>query len=257
MRLLSALAPLAQPLGLLWLCSLGAAVYLITKRNWRGTLFAVAVAAFIWAVGGTPLAAGLMVPLESPYATADLGSLPSCDAVVVLGDGIGPASAEPLNLEARDAADRVWVGLELVRLRKAPVLVLGGVADRYGHWSPGKNATIRNWVRSWGLSEVRILDLGPCRNTRDEAMRTQRLASEGGWKRILLVTSAYHMKRSEATFKKAGLSVVCVGCDLEGIPKLRDQTVHYHLPELEDFRIMSLYLKERIGWWLYRLRGWA
>jgi uncharacterized SAM-binding protein YcdF (DUF218 family) len=60
----------------------------------------------------------------------------------------------------------------------------------------------RQWLESWEFDQIRILDLGLCRNTRDEAVRTAELAEEHGWSQLLLVTSASHMKRSEAAFRK-------------------------------------------------------
>jgi uncharacterized SAM-binding protein YcdF (DUF218 family) len=148
------------------------------------------------------------------------------------------------------------MGLELARLRKASVLILGGFTSRDGEWAPAQNPMIRAWVTSWGLTNLSLVDIGTCANTYEEALRLRALAGQRGWKRILLVTSGYHLRRAEATFRSLGVAVVCVPCDLQGLRMLDDREPHYHLPRIGEFELMGIYLKERIGYWLYGWRGW-
>ena len=61
-------------------------------------------------------------------------------------------------------------------------------------------------------------DLGVCGNTREEAVKFAKLVKERDWETVYLVTSANHMKRAEAVFLSAGVSVVPVGCDYMGYP---------------------------------------
>src|SRR5205085_1201876 len=60
-----------------------------------------------------------------------------------------------------------------------------------------------------------------------EALQVAEIAKKNGWKKIILVTSAYHMKRAEGTFKKVGLEIIPFACDfhegaiLKHSPRLR------------------------------------
>ena len=84
------------------------------------------------------------------------------------------------------------------------------------------------------------------------------LAAERGWKQILLVTSASHMRRAEAVFKKEGLRVIPVACnfEVEGDDFKTVDGAFTPFPKLDGFVFLSRYLHEKIGWSLYRLRGW-
>ena len=77
-------------------------------------------------VGSTGLPSALVRSLEEPYAGVDFRTVPPADAVVMLGGGIEPARLEAPGFHLNRAGDRVLMALELIRLGKAPVLVLGG-----------------------------------------------------------------------------------------------------------------------------------
>ena len=252
MNLSSLLGPLVEPLGWLWLASLVMAVHLVRRRDYRGALFPAALVLLVWVGAGTPLAGWLMGQLERPYAPVDLARLPTCDAVLTLGGGVRPSQHDPLGFDCTSAADRFLLGLELVRLRKAPVLVFGGGYQREGDHGPVEIRLTKDWLGAWGLTNVPVLELGRCADTHVEAERLQVLAQQHQWQRVLLVTSAWHMKRAEALFQKAGLTVVPVACDFRGLRAVRTA----RFLRVERLESLSCYIHEQVGWLAYRWRGW-
>ena len=109
---------------------------------------------------------------ESPEAS---------DAIVILGDD-------------NYAADRAARAAELFRSGRAPRIIASG---RY----------LRPYASIAQLEEHDLTDRGVppsaivrlehhAQNTRDEAIAISRLLSTRGWKRVLLVTSNYHTRRS-------------------------------------------------------------
>jgi uncharacterized SAM-binding protein YcdF (DUF218 family) len=152
------------------------------------------------------------------------------------------------------ATDRILTGVDLARRGLGKTLVLGGSATVKPEVAP-EPGLLRHWIQSWEVAEVPMTDLGPCRNTRDEAVRAAELAKEQGWSRVLLVTSAWHMKRSEAAFHKAGLDTIPVGCDFLGTASLR--TSGKWMPRSQSMILLQLWLHEIAGFWYYRLRGWT
>ncbi len=82
------------------------------------------------------------------------------------------------------------------------------------------------------------------------------LAKQKGWKKILLVTSAYHLPRSIGTFEKQGLELVPVPCNyLSSVNRIGD--LHWlHLPHSGGFLIFATWFHELLGTWMYRWRGW-
>ena len=81
---------------------------------------------------------------------------------------------------------------------------------------------------------------------------------------MLLVTSAFHMPRSLATFRqRSGLRVIPVACDYQLPTRARygqptaGSVLKGLVPEAEALHLSSVALKEHLGLALYRLRGWS
>ena len=98
-----------------------------------------------------------------------------------------------------------------------------------------------------------VEDLGVCGNTREEAVKFAKLAKERDWDTVYLVTSANHMKRAEAVFLSAGISVMPVGCDYMGYPFSGRWRL---IPSQDRLVGMRTWLYEKVGWTYYRSKGW-
>jgi len=239
---------LVEPIGFIWMILLIACTRALIKKERRQAMFTGGLALFITLVGSTKLPAHLLAGLEKPYAIEDLGALPKCDAVVVLGGGHSYVSSAPFNIEMHDAADRYVMAAELVRLGKGRALVIGG--------SHGEGTLLKNWLEAWKPFQQPIFDMSANLHTRDEATNSAALAKEQGWNKIILVTSAWHMRRSVALFEKVGLEVVPVGADFVGTSALETHWSFYPVPWYAGFRTLAMYTHEQVGWLYYKLRGW-
>lgn len=247
---------LVEPVGLLWLGVLFAALWALRRKSGTLALFLALLAGGMFAVGGTRWPNQLLAQLERPYAGRDLGALPACDAAVVLGGGARPSRYDVGGLDLSDAGDRLVMGAELIRRGKVRYLVAGGAAHRVGgQWVAEADLT-RGWLQTWGLAHVPVISLGKCVNTRDEAVRVAALCRERGWTNVLLVTSAWHMKRAEAVFRTAGVPVVCVPCDFQSEVGAMTEPEQSWVPRAGGFQTLALYVHEQLGWWAYRWRGW-
>jgi uncharacterized SAM-binding protein YcdF (DUF218 family) len=98
-----------------------------------------------------------------------------------------------------------------------------------------------------GLPASQILINPGSRTTAEEARDIGALARQRGWKRILLVTSAFHMPRSLATFRQRS----AYGQPTAG------SVVKSVLPDAEALHLSSVALKEHLGLAIYRLKGWS
>jgi uncharacterized SAM-binding protein YcdF (DUF218 family) len=96
------------------------------------------------------------------------------------------------------------------------------------------------------------------RNTRENAVHVATLFKQHDWRTGLLVTSAAHMPRALAAFRKAGLSVTPAATDAHAIPfRLRFVSPRDLVPYVGTFNSTKMAIKEVIGLCVYRLRGWA
>lgn len=245
---------LVDPAVALWLflACLGL-VGLVRRPRWLGLLLLLFCAGWwLLEVTGTPRR--LLASLEEPYRGSARRDGPPADAILVLGGGAGPSAHDFAGLDFGLAADRILTGMDLTRRGQGRVLVLGGSATTEPAVAP-EAGLYRAWLESWGFDSVPILDLGPCRNTRDEAVRAAELAEEEGWTRLLLVTSASHMRRSEAAFRRVGLTVEPVGCDFMGTAHL--ERPPKWVPQAQSLVVLQIWLREVVGYGYYKLRGWV
>jgi uncharacterized SAM-binding protein YcdF (DUF218 family) len=175
----------------------------------------------------------------------------------LLGGSNGFSNYGVNSIEFSTTSDRIITAAELVRLKKGEALVIGGGEYSSSGQTGLHGQLIAEWLESWKPfnSPIHVLDYSS--NTKDEADQTKVLAEKNGWKKIILVTSAYHMRRAEALFKKTGLEMVSVGSDFEGLSSLEaDFRIYSIVPSSGGFQALGLYLHEQVGWLYYKLRGW-
>jgi uncharacterized SAM-binding protein YcdF (DUF218 family) len=248
------MASLVDPACILWAILLLAGLFFLVKRQRLAGVSLLTLGVAWWLIEVTAVPARLLASLEAPYlGTADREG-PVLDAIIVLGGGVGVSDHEFVGLDFGMATDRILTGIDLARRGQGRVLVLGGSATRHPELAPEAGRLMR-WIERWQLVDLPILDLGPCRNTRDEAVRAVELAREHDWNQVLLVTSAGHLPRAEAAFRRVGLDVVPVGCDFVGTASL-DRPRRW-IPQSQSLVLLQLALREVVGGYYYRWREWA
>ena len=99
-----------------------------------------------------------------------------------------------------------------------------------------------------------IVQEGKSRDTYQNAVYTAQMLKELGIRRILLVTSAFHMRRAQALFVAQGLEVVPAPTDYQRLasPPLMSPW----MPSVSDLWQSTYALHEIMGFWVYRYRGW-
>lgn len=252
----SLLTPLTDPLALLWLVMVLGTLDQARRKQWRTALWFGIPVFLVYLIGSTPLVSNVVENMERPYAVTNLAALPAVDAVVALGGGQKISKHDPLGFSVGEAGDRNLAAIKLVRLNKAKALVLGGGYENANEPGASVMSIVRQWIAAWDLVNVPVVDLGICKDTHDEALAFKKLCEANGWRNALLVTSALHMKRSEALFKKQGLDVIPVAADFQVYGTSKNSRAFTLFPSTGSFELLSLYLHEEFGWYYYKLRGW-
>ena len=178
------------------------------------------------------------------------------DAVIVLGGGLDPAATEVSGRpEYNAAAERLLRGYELLREGRAhKVLISGGSLD------PRPEAVVEadvlsRQLQAWGIPAERIVLEGKSRNTRENAVESERLVREHGWKTLLLVTSAAHMPRAAGCFAAVGLRPDMLPVDVRtSATPLRRMS---WLPRAGNLGQSTDALRELVGRIVYERRGWS
>ncbi|AFY68849.1 protein of unknown function DUF218 [Thalassoporum mexicanum PCC 7367] len=262
------------PLGLVLLLLILALVGMFLKRKiWRRVSIAsISLAIVIIGLGSSySFASNLVRSLEWQYVDQTSASrsgeqiitnLPNADAIVVLGGGTRPHVFPRPTAEVAEAGDRILYGAKLWQMNKAPLLVVtGGRADWLGDGGNPESADMAAIATALGVPATSIIQESESFNTRENAINVAKILEPRQITNILLVTSALHMPRSMAVFKKVGFTPIAAPTDFAIVAGNSNKNwaggLIDLLPSAEVLDHTTDAIKEYIGMLIYQLKGWA
>jgi len=175
-----------------------------------GKKLAIFGLALLLLLGIAPIGNVLIHPLEERFAGGkEPTSSDGITGIIVLGgfEESWVSSGRRL-LSINEAAERLTETVRLaLRLPETRVVFSGGAG---GILQANQDAAgeVGSYLRDVGIAPDRIVLEGRSRNTHENAVFTRDLVTPKSGERWLLITSAYHMPRSVATFRKAGFDVI-------------------------------------------------
>jgi uncharacterized SAM-binding protein YcdF (DUF218 family) len=198
-----------------------------------------------------PVANGLWRMLERSPATMQKDV--TYDAVIVLSGMVDGTVTEERGQPAyNDNIDRLIVTYQILREGHAKkVLISGGAATLDGS-GPREADILAQQLRDWGIDPGRIVEERESRNTRENAAASARVIAAEGWGRILLVTSAFHMRRALGCFEQVGLHPDALPVDY----RATQGSVGW-FPRAGNLATSTAALRELAGRLVYRLMGYA
>ncbi len=238
---------LIVPTGLLWLGLIAGAGRAWWLHQWRvAALLTVAVVVYTVA-GNVWLGSWLLTRLELRYPEVDIATCQPFDVVVVLGGGTAATPSGRAQL-ASDG-DRVLVAARLYFAHKTPLLVASGsTAPALGISRDHAADTDEIW-RTLGIPATAIMQEADAHITADEIALYKKLRDHYGWKRIGVVTSAWHLPRALAIAKRMQLELQPIPAAYVGASRPRGFTPIYLVPQIGGFVTLHLALWERLGTW--------
>lgn len=237
---------LSSPL-VLGLAGILAGGYWVWRDQMRRGLWSLALS-FVWLwVWASP---GFLIlfggALESGYPPAPVTALPRADAIVVLGGGLASPTSLTRYAELSSGADRGWHAARCYHAGKAPVILFSGVAE-----GPG----MKQFLTDLGVPPAKIVLETESKNTYENSLFTREKLKGMKAKRVILVTSAWHLRRAMMTFKRMGVEVIPAGTDYEALTargSVTPKMAAYYLPNADCLNKSSAVLKEHVGYWAYR-----
>ena len=254
-----------------------AAVVARVLGRWRLAGWAVVLALANFWVWSTPWMTQWMgAALEAEFLVdgrvPTVESLPQADLIELHGGGMGIGTNISSYAEMWMSADRVWHAARLWKAGKAPkILVTGGSVK----------LTTASLLQDLGVPTNAVVFLEEPRNTEEEAKavssfkfqvssfrfqvsgskfqdsstETCNLKPETKRPKVLVVTSAWHMKRTMLMYEKYAPEVESVPapCDFEntmGVEKAKGWMSL--LPDPEAFMRNSIAFHEWLGYWGYK-----
>jgi uncharacterized SAM-binding protein YcdF (DUF218 family) len=187
---------------------------------------------------------------DFPPNTISKSSHYSC--VIVLG-GFG-AEDNQGNGYFNSLADRFIQGIKLrERGNVSHILITGGNSDL--HPSQYNQADwVATQLKEFNFPDSCIIEARNSRNTYEDAIFSKELLKNNHLQPpYLLVTSAFHMRRSLFIFKKIGLAVIPVPCNF--FAGRNRETIASLLPNAGALSAWEIYIKEMIGLAVYYIRS--
>jgi uncharacterized SAM-binding protein YcdF (DUF218 family) len=244
------------PVGIVLLLGITGLLLLWRGRTRLGGRLMLASMLSLWAFSTPFLAHTLLRGLESDYVQPV--EAPFASAIVLLGGSTVPPLPPRAYVETNAFGDRILHAARLYRQGRAErVIVTGGRIGFLSSYS-GTDASLsaRLLAEMLGIGGDTLL-LAEGKNSREEAIEARRLFETRSIPRdILLVTSAAHMPRASAVWRKQGFQV-------------HEAPTDFHADAGFEFRLFnllpregSLYecwyaLHEYYGWIAYYLFGWV
>ncbi len=220
-------AVLLMPLGLVWAGCAFLAVRLGRSGNSRGAVGAWVLFLALGLVGSVPAGVVTCRWLEAPFAGGNPLAAGPFDAVVVLGGDLGVDDVGSPTLGW--SGERVALGARLYLAGRTELLAATGPWVRRGGTAVSVAEATRDYWSMLGVPPEGTLAFTGPRTTRDEILRTAREARARGWKRVGLVSSAWHLRRATRLARRAGLQVTPLAADRLGI--MPPGGIRYAIPQ--------------------------
>jgi len=232
-------------------------------RGWRrfACAFALGGVLILWFFSTGLAYRWLGMGLEREFPPMRVEELPTADAIVVLGGGVNGNTNTLQYAELYLSADRVAHAARIWKAGKAPVIIVSGegeIAASYPFLQelgvPADAILVENAARNTEQNARLVSDIVLARHNKSHDSIVHLLSPPPP--KILLVTSAWHMRRALLLFRKyaPGLDIIPAACDYEAtISSDRPFEFRQLIPNADCLLRNSYMLKEHLGYWGYKL----
>ena len=265
---LSKLLPnLIYPAGLIMFMTLIGLIFCRSAKAKNCVLWLILI--FVLIAGNKLPGGWLTRHLEQAYPA--FNGVQTAEAIVVLGGGTVTKSAPRQIVEVNGGGDRVTYAVKLFRDGAADKLLLGGSYIRWrdgevfsGNTVSSPASEMAELMKMYGIPEDALLIQARSLNTAEEAEEDAKILKELGVSQIILVSSATHMRRAVPLFEKQGLDVIPAPTDYsfsdqewKNFLRFDAATAYtFFIPSIGNMESLQNAVKEYLGYYIYKLRGW-
>lgn len=179
------------------------------------------------------------------------------DIGIVLG-GMSEYNNDLDRLSIRRGGDRIWQAIQLYHAGKIRKILISGANGHLIEKGLNEAIQLKKDLMKMGIPSRDILTESTSRNTHENAVESK-VVLNGIFEnpRILLITSALHMKRASACYKTAGFSNFGVfTTDHFTGPTRGYQFDQYFIPNVSVLSSWNALLKEWVGYITYDIVGY-
>lgn len=239
---------LIDPAAIVVLLLAAATLASLTREKRRVTLFLAPALVFLYGLSIAPVSGVLCRWLEQDYTAESTVQTGRLDVVVVLGGGVAEPAEIGESQPSTVTASRLLRAVQVFRESGAAQLLCAGKG--IGRTSEGD--LMASAAEKLGVPSDRILVDPLSENTRGHAVEADRRFADKTI-RIGLVTSAYHMKRSEREFRVYFANVVPIPSDFL-VSRSKGASAVDFIPNAGSLFKSAVALHEMAGNLWYRLK---
>ena len=194
--------------------------------------------------------------VEKPYKMIPIKKIKKANSIVILG-GMRVLTQKNQDLIEWSDPDRFFAGIKLYKEGKAKRIIFTDGYSPFSGINVSEGLFNRKDAIAVGIPPNSIMITGKANNTFQESRELRKLFNKNNFlnNEIILVTSAFHMKRAKNLFQRADFKVVEFPVDFE--PKcLKKKFVHNIfclLPNVVSLKNSSMALREIMGRVFYRI----
>lgn len=179
---------------------------------------------------------------------------------IVLGGMIGNNSG-PDQVSFNQNGDRLFQTIELYQTGKIKKILISSGSGLLLHPEMREAVILRRYLERIGIPSQDILVEAMSRNTHENAVECSNLLTmlygDPVKPEFLLITSASHLRRATACFKKQGLNVVPYSTTKRAAPARRVWHYEMILPDPDALWQWKVFFHEVIGLAVYRVKGYV
>jgi uncharacterized SAM-binding protein YcdF (DUF218 family) len=231
-------------------------VVLHLRKKRAATVCIVGAVVLLWLFSSDPLSYWLVRSLERQYPPVT--SFPQTSALVLLSGGETAKAPPRLFDEINEGGDRILYAGRLMAQNAAPRCIITGGTIDFIRTIEGSQAqaAFRLLANCRGVDTSLVLLENRARNTYENGLFTKRMLDSLNLPpTVILVTSASHMPRSVAIFKKLGYTVYPAPVDYCADIPYQFKLLSF-IPNSGALVNASFALHEWYGIAAYRLLGW-
>ena len=190
--------------------------------------------------------------VEGSEHRKSISAINSADAIVVLSGMLGINEIGNSTYIEWGDPDRFFGGIALFKAGKAQKLVFTGGKMPWDKAKKTEGEVLKEYAISNGIPAEKIFVTKDVENTADEAVAVKELISPS--KKIILVTSAFHMYRAKRLFEKRGFEVVSYNVDYKIIGNSKN-TLMDLLPSAGNLELTETGVRELLGRLFYLIKN--
>lgn len=177
------------------------------------------------------------------------------DIGVVLS-GMGNYNQDLKRIQINQNGDRIWHTITLYKKGIIKKILISGKDGSIYDYGLNEAIQFRDNLLEWGIPSNDIMIEDSSRNTYENALYTKQLLNNHPEiKSVLLITSANHMRRASACFRKQNTHFDTFTTNVYNGENRIFNLDHLFIPDFNNFSYWNNLTKEWVGYLIYKMTG--